>query len=381
MQKDIKTSLIYGFAIFAMFFGSGNLVFPLYIGYQSKSSWLYGFFGFMISSILLPFCGLFVIKLYNGDYNKFFAQTGRKFGFFLPMLLLSLLGSFGIVPRCISLSYAGFVHFIPGLNLPLFSAAFCLLMFLICLKDKFMMTMLAKWLSPILLILILFITASGIINNHNTSLTTVDGSFAIGFFTGYQTMDLLASFFFSALIFQQIQNNLPENQSTKTLFLAALKPSIIGCMLIASVYMGFVYLGATYSNLLDGIAREKMLIIISQNLLGNNAAWIVAVIIFFSCITTAIALNNIYAKYILTTAQKLNLGYINLKLSLVATTLISFVMSLLNFASIIAFLEPLLSIIYPALISLTISSIIFYKKENINFLFFWFTVIYLLFLP
>ena len=54
--------LIYGFSIFTMFFGSGNLVFPLQIGYQSGSHWLAGFAGLFLTGIVLPFMGLFVIK-------------------------------------------------------------------------------------------------------------------------------------------------------------------------------------------------------------------------------------------------------------------------------------------------------------------------------
>lgn len=42
-----KSILIYGFAIFAMFFGSGNLVFPLQIGFASGANWLFGFSGLL----------------------------------------------------------------------------------------------------------------------------------------------------------------------------------------------------------------------------------------------------------------------------------------------------------------------------------------------
>lgn len=71
-MKRYAHTFIYGFAIFSMFFGSGNLVFPLQIGQYSAQYWLLGFLGLFITGILLPFLGLFVIKLHRGSYNAFF---------------------------------------------------------------------------------------------------------------------------------------------------------------------------------------------------------------------------------------------------------------------------------------------------------------------
>jgi LIVCS family branched-chain amino acid:cation transporter len=53
-MQQYKSVLVYGFAIFAMFFGSGNLVFPIQIGYLAGSNWFFGFLGLLITGILLP---------------------------------------------------------------------------------------------------------------------------------------------------------------------------------------------------------------------------------------------------------------------------------------------------------------------------------------
>ena len=39
MNKTNKDVVIVGFALFAMFFGAGNLIFPPYLGLVSGSSW------------------------------------------------------------------------------------------------------------------------------------------------------------------------------------------------------------------------------------------------------------------------------------------------------------------------------------------------------
>src|SRR5690606_17455230 len=83
--------------------------------------------------------------------------------------------------------------------------------------------------------------------------------------------------------------------------------------------------------------------------------------IIFSCITTAMALNNIYARYIVTTC-KLPSKYF--PWVLLGTTVVSFLISLLDFKGIASFLAPILDISYPGLIALTIMSI-FVKDKRI----------------
>ena len=62
--------LIYGFSIFAMFFGSGNLVFPLKIGIETESFWFFSFIGLLFTGIILPFLGLFVDSHYQAQTEK-----------------------------------------------------------------------------------------------------------------------------------------------------------------------------------------------------------------------------------------------------------------------------------------------------------------------
>ncbi|MDP3935448.1 MAG: branched-chain amino acid transport system II carrier protein, partial [Alphaproteobacteria bacterium] len=104
-MKQYKLICVYGFAIFAMFFGSGNLVFPLQLGQHVGKNWFLGFLGLLSTGIVLPFLGLFVIKLHKGNYRSFFAEGGKMASIILPFFTLSLLGSFGVVPRCITVAH------------------------------------------------------------------------------------------------------------------------------------------------------------------------------------------------------------------------------------------------------------------------------------
>lgn len=367
--NEYKLMFVYGFAIFAMFFGSGNLVFPLKIGQIAGDSWLFGFFGLFVTGILLPFLGLFVIKLHKGSYTSFFKEAGEFAGVILPLFTLSLLGAFGVVPRCITVAYGEISSVLPNVSLCSFSLAFCVTIYFICLKNHIMINLLGKWMSPLLLLSLACLIIVGIFYSPSI-IPTVPKNTALsnGFLTGYQTMDLFAAFFFSSLIFNQIKENLPNTEDHRAIIAAALKPSIVGALMLATVYLGFVFLGAHYGELIKDVTPELMLSTISTYALGSNAALLITVAVVFSCLTTAVALNNIYAQYLI---EKLNLkkNYFPLILSLV--TIASFFMSLLNFKKIASLLGPILEISYPGLITLTILSIFIKEKKLLKVIVFY----------
>jgi LIVCS family branched-chain amino acid:cation transporter len=357
MQR-YKAILIYGFALFAMFFGSGNLVFPIKIGQTTGSFWFLGFLGLFVTGILLPFLGLFVIKLHKGSYNSFFAQAGPIAKIALPLFILSLLGSFGVVPRCITVAHGGMSYLMPQIPISLFSGLFCLITFFFCLKDQRMINVLGKWMSPVLLIALVVLIFIGIISASPLSQASdisQSGAFYNGFLTGYQTMDLFAAFFFSALMFTQIQKSMPANSTHSDTVKFAVMPSIVGAGLLAIIYLGFVYLGAHYAHLTANVDPEFMLPTIAMHIMGSNSSLFIGVAMLFSCFTTAVALNNIYARYL---HKLFRLNEKDFPLILLATTSVAFLISLLDFKGIAAFLAPVLEVSYPGIIALTLLGIV-----------------------
>ena len=62
------------FAMFAMFFGAGNIMFPIALGLESGGSSLWAILGLIVSGILIPFVGIIVMSFFDGDYNRFFSD-------------------------------------------------------------------------------------------------------------------------------------------------------------------------------------------------------------------------------------------------------------------------------------------------------------------
>jgi len=377
-MSQYKSILVYGFALFAMFFGSGNLVFPIKIGQLTGEYWLLGFAGLFVTGIILPFLGLFVIKLYKGDYTKFFGEAGSFAKVALPLFTLSLLGSFGVVPRCITVAFGGMEYLTPELPLSIFSALFCIVTYYFGLKDESMVNSLGKWMCPILLVALVALIAVGIFSSsslESSAEINPNKAFKDGFLIGYQTMDLFAAFFFSALTFAQIQKIMPKNATHMDVVKFAVKPSILGAFLLSIIYLGFVYLGAHYADVTAKVDPEYMLPSIAKHIMGDSAALFIAVAMLFSCLTTAVALNNIYARYLCNLFKLKNDKF---PIVLAITTFIAFTLSLLDFKGIAAFLAPCLEVSYPGIIALTILSIITAKHQKLKMIVFYGVTIFMI---
>ena len=106
-----------------------------------------------------------------------------------------------------------------------------------------------------------------------------------------------------------------------------------------------------------------MLATIAKHILGNNATVFIGIAMLFSCFTTAVALNNIYARYL---CSLFNLKNDQFTVVLIITTAISYLISLFDFKGIAAFLAPALEISYPSIILLTILSIFSNKWHKLK---------------
>lgn len=356
---------ILGFSIFAMFFGSGNLVFPIQIGTTCLDQWGIGFIGLLISGVLIPFAGVFAIKRYHGSYDAFFKELGSNANIIIPLILLSLLGSFGVVPRCITVAFGGFHVLYQSIPLWIFGLGFCTICFLVGQKNTRMLNIIGKFMTPVKLITLALIVLIGVFSatGLQSSGYSLKSSMKLGLIQGYQTMDLIAGFFFSSLIFRHIEQQCPKGTTKKTIFWLSTKASLIGASVIALAYAGLVYLGATYKDILMDTSPTEMLPILTMHLLGEYSTIIIALTMGFSCLATATALNNLYAEFLhrLFKLKQENFIYV-----LAATTVISFLLSLLNFKGITAFLIPILEIIYPGLIIFTLMSLIYPKPHHLK---------------
>lgn len=357
-MSSTKTVFTAGFAMFCMFFGAGNLVFPLVIGTQSLNNASYAMLGLAITGVLVPFLGLVGVILYNGDRSDFFSCIGKVPAFILIFVMLSLLGPIGVVPRCIVVAHGAVTSFCPNFSLALFSFLFCLFsLFLIWKHDSFV-PLIGRYLTPCLLVGIATISMAGIFFSNLTippSDLSSAHAFKVGIVDGYQTMDLIAAFFFSTATITYIRTRLQYDDSPQRLLKLGLTSSVIGAGLIGIVYIGFVILGAKHAPNLLNTRPEQMLSTIAGHTLGPIAIPLVSITIIIACLTTAAILALLFANFLNEDVFRHKLGAKN---AVILTLLLSFSISLIGFTGLKLWLGTILQIFYPALIILTLVNII-----------------------
>ncbi|MEG0037154.1 MAG: branched-chain amino acid transport system II carrier protein [Victivallaceae bacterium] len=369
-----------GGSIFAMFFGAGNTIFPLILGVQNHFHPIAAACGIIVTAVLVPFLGLLGIILYSGDYKKFFFEIGKIPGYGLIILILLLIGPLAGIPRAIAVSHSTLVSLNAdlGLSLPLFSFICCLLIFAFSWKLSKLLQWLGYFFTPIMLGSLAWMLLKGfILKSTNPSVTIVPPAASLSFYdgirVGFNTMDLIASFFFCSIVLtslRQIANqsdtplkgtsDLPIGKRTTILLM---KGSLVTITLLAVIYFSFTTIAAKHAYAIQDVAPSGILGALSKLTLGKNGL-ITGVGVFAACLTTEIALAGIFSRFLQTTVfAKRNVSY---HATLVLTLIPSFLISVLNFENICRLIGPLLSLCYPALIGLTIGNIL-HKLFNFKY--------------
>lgn len=349
-----------GLAMFSMFFGAGNVIFPLVIGQLAGHQTPYAILGLLLTAVGVPFLGLIAILLFKGDYREFFGRLGAIPGFILAAAIMFLIGPFGGLPRCIALSYSTLKISLPFLSFNGFSLIACLLIFSFTFRKSQLIRVLGNYLTPLLLVSLVLIVIKGLwtANVLTPSSLSPTQAFNQGLLEGYNTMDLLASFFFSAIIYNQLKQEFKAN--TQQLLAFSLKASAIGGTLLSLIYIGFSSIAAYHAPLLQSVPQGEILATLTLNILGPYAGLIASTTIALACLTTAIALTTAFAEFL---QHSLSRGFFSYHQALILTLVASYAVSLLEFTGIVQLLAPLLQVIYPALIMFTVVNIILKWRE------------------
>lgn len=356
--KKIAAIVTGGFAVFAMFFGAGNLVFPLLAGKYALSSFFSAFLGLCLTGIVVPFLGLVGILLYNGCYQEFFNRYGKKIGFTIVFFMLLLLGPFGALPRCITVAYGSFSILDPSFPLSGFSLIISIIVFFLCFNQNQVVPFLGAMLAPAKILSVGFILLFGLLFATPPQLSVLTSTEALqdGAIKGYQMMDLIAAFFFSTVIARHFKRKFAINEEDQRLsFSLSLYAILLGSGLLTVVYLALVYLGATFSQELAQNAPEQFLSVIAYLTLGESAGGIVTIAIILSCLTTIVALTAVFTDFLHEKILRRNLPR---SYCLTFTIGGTFLVSNLGFSGIVAFLSPILFYLYPLLIILTVLNIV-----------------------
>lgn len=268
------------------------------------------------------------------------------------------MGPFAVIPRCINVAYGGIAVMTNLINPYIFGVIFCLTTTALIWQRNRIVDIIALFLTPFKFGSIAVLIIFGLWF-QNTPLQEAPSSniaaFSFGLLEGYQTLDLMAAFFFACTIYEYLRLKLTEQHNLQSLFRLSIFSSLLGGALLAIVYVGFVALGAQYSVLLKGVEPASMLAVIAKYALGSYGLPVVALTLVVSCLATATVLSSLFVEFLQADIFKNKISRFQ---SILITMVITFVVSLFGFQSIRIALASILSWIYPLLIVYTVWQII-----------------------
>jgi LIVCS family branched-chain amino acid:cation transporter len=348
--NSTPSTLVVGLAFFSMFFGAGNLIFPLMLGAQFESQFVPGAVGFIITAVLLPMLGILAMIPAEGKYESLFINLlPQSIYRWLLLVILLFWIPFGSGPRCVILAHASintYVEHMPPLWL--FSFLFLTLVFLAITRRRKLIDLLGKFLTPVLLISIAVTVLTsfmhGTIDENPISSRT---AFFEGVANGYYTQDLIAAVFFSSALFGMI--NLSEHNRQQSLK-KTWHGGLIAVALLAVLYASLMGAAAIHAEHLRGLSGEKLVSTLAHIALGRTFGGISSVAVSVACFTTEIALIIVFAEFLHRHFfhQRQRRLVISISLAIV------WVMSLIEFGGIMSIIAPAMQVLYPILFLLVV---------------------------
>ncbi|HLR71041.1 MAG TPA: branched-chain amino acid transport system II carrier protein [Pseudogracilibacillus sp.] len=358
MNNKLKLSshMAIGFMLFALFFGAGNLIFPAQLGQHAGTSLGPAAIGFLITGVGLPLMGVLAMG-FSGSKNlqELASRVHPAYGVFFTVLLYLTIGPFFAAPRTGTVAYeVGIAPFVAEgshqMGLLIFTIIFFAIALLFSLFPARLVDNIGKILAPalvvLLAILLLFALANPMGDIQSPEEAYENGAFVTGFLEGYNTMDALASLVFAIIIISAIRSL--GVTSNKRIFAEAAKSGIIATVLLALIYVGIAYIGATSTTVL-GIFDNGAPVLsgAAAHYFGTFGTVILAAVIILACLTTAIGLITANAEYFNTLFP--NISY---KSFVVIFSLLTFSVANFGLSNIISFSIPVLMFLYPLAIVL-----------------------------
>lgn len=342
MNKD---ALVVGLALFAMFFGAGNLIFPPYLGMESGWEWPLGVTCFIIFDVVISCVGVYAINGAGGSVMAVEGALGKRAGLVLNTAAILCIGMLIAPPRCAATTYE--MAIVPWLGdsigiLP-FSLVFFAVVLALTLRPTRIIDVIGKILTPLLVVGVIVMVVAGIaaplgpVVAPESQTVVADGVLA-----GYQTMDILAVAGFAILVQESVRA--AGYADRKSQMRVTARASLVACVLLAAIYAGLTYLGATAATVIPhDISQAELITMIVWQLMGEPGVAVLGIVVGLACLTTAIGLCGSAADYL----ERVTGRRVSYQQALIAVVVVSLLICNLGLTSIIQLASPILSVICP----------------------------------
>ena len=287
-MKRTKAAFVYGFAIFAAFFGAGNLILPPYLGFKSGPDWWISTIGFMVTTVVIPLAALLAHARLQGTMLDFGNKVSRRFSLALCLLIYVIAVALAC-PRTAAVTHEMAVAPFFEISSLLTSAIYFSLAMAFALNRGKVMDLLGKYLTPILGLILLSIIGIRFISGLEVELSSsYENPFIAGFLEGYQTYDALAGLLMGGILVITIHNS-QQGQSFSEKRRAIAGAGIVAMAGLFLIYAGLIYAGSRMAANVDPETdRTSLLMLLAESSLGNTASVFLSVLVALACFTTAV---------------------------------------------------------------------------------------------
>lgn len=350
-MKDLKNVIITGFAMFSIFFGAGNLIFPPTLGFISGSKWAWTAIGFLLTCIGLPLLGIVSVALAGGSTEDVTNKVGKTFGKVMCSIIMLCIGPLFCIPRTGATTFElGISPVFPKCNITIMLTCYFIITFIFAINESKVIDKVGSILTPFLLICLSVIIFKGILKPIGTPIYTgIENPFAKGFTEGYQTMDALGSIIVAQMIIVSLIGK--GYKTRKQQIDITLKSGIVSTICLVMVYGGLLYIGATGSGIFpENISRTEILVRITNEILGGYGKYVFGIAISIACLTTSVGLTATAGNYF----SKLTNFKVPYKIIVLIICIVSYLISTFGVETIINLAVPVLQTTYPIMIVLII---------------------------
>ena len=371
-QLNMKQRLLVAMTLFGMFFGAGNLIFPVHLGQIAGNRVFYAMIGFIITAVGIPILGVAAIGNTHSDgLQSLSSKVGNKYGIFFTTLLYLTIGPFFAIPRCATTSFTtGIAPMVQeetqSLILFIFSLVFFGLVLFYSLRPSKITVWIGKIINPIFLIFLTILVLVALLNPSTSvssihpmeSYANLSGALFSGFIEGYGTMDAIAGLAFGIVVIDIIKSMGINDDAT--IAKEVLISGIMTGILMAIIYIATIIMGVQSRGLFEisengGIALAQ----IANHYLGQIGSIVLAITITSACLKTSIGLvtsiSDAFSRMFPEILSYDKWTYI--------FTIFSFIISNFGLSKIIEYSLPVLMFLYPLTITLIILALVG-KKFN-----------------
>ena len=359
-KLTLRQKILVAGTLFGMFFGAGNLIFPVHLGQMAGQNALPAIIGFIITAVGVPILGVAAIGVTHSDgLQTLSGKVGKGYGIFFTCLLYLTIGPLFAIPRCATVSFTTGITPLLGADSPerlyllLFSAVFFAVVLFVSLRPGKITVWIGKIINPLFLFFFAVLMLAALLapGAAVSAVEPVEAYRSDAFFPalieGYGTMDAIAGLAFGIVVIDVIRRMGVDNDDA--IAEDVLSSGLLTGALMALIYVVSIVVGAQSRGLFElsengGIALTQ----IAGHYLGGVGLFILAFTITFACLKTSIGLVTACAE----TFSKMTNGKISYRSWAILFTVFSFAVSNIGLSAIIEYSIPMLMLIYPPAIVL-----------------------------